>query len=102
MKNYKIGKIYKLIDNTNNNIFIGLTTEPYLTRKLAQQRSTYKRYVKNLENDKPFKYIKEYDIIKNDNFEIVLLETVEANNLDELKAKLYFYTNSMDCINKTI
>ena len=35
MVNYQLGKIYKLVDNTNGNIYIGSTCLPYLSSRLA-------------------------------------------------------------------
>ncbi|RZJ99361.1 MAG: hypothetical protein EOO43_26640 [Flavobacterium sp.] len=45
MVNYADGKIYKIIDNTNGNIYIGSTAEPTLARRLAKHKSDYKRYL---------------------------------------------------------
>ena len=35
MPDYNKGKIYKIVDNTNNNIYIGSTCEPTLAHRLA-------------------------------------------------------------------
>ena len=40
MVNYQLGKIYKIVDNTNGNIYIGSTCEPTLARRLAKQRES--------------------------------------------------------------
>ena len=44
MNKYNNGKIYKIIDNTNDNIYIGSTTEPILSRRMAQHKSQYKLF----------------------------------------------------------
>lgn len=44
MVNYSKGKIYKIIDNTNNNIYIGLTTQA-LSKSLAEHRGDFKGYI---------------------------------------------------------
>lgn len=35
MVNYSFAKVYKIVDNTNGNIYVGSTCEPTLARKLA-------------------------------------------------------------------
>ena len=40
MVNYQLGKIYKLVDNTNGNIYIGSTCKPYLSSRLVQHKSS--------------------------------------------------------------
>ena len=45
MVNYQLGKIYKIVDNTNNNIYIGSTCEPTLARRLSNHICVYKKYL---------------------------------------------------------
>ena len=45
MVNYQLGKIYKIVDNTNGNIYIGSTCEPTLARRLSNHVQDYKRYL---------------------------------------------------------
>ena len=47
MPNYQNGKIYQIIDNTNNNIYIGSTCEPTLARRLSGHVRKYKSYLKD-------------------------------------------------------
>ncbi len=60
MVNYSLGKIYKIVDNTNNNIYIGSTCEPTLARRLASHRTNYNNYLKEKNN-----FTTSFDIIKN-------------------------------------
>ena len=48
MVNYQLGKVYKIVDNTNGNIYIGSTCEPYLSNRLGGHRTCYQRYLKGL------------------------------------------------------
>ena len=41
---YQKSKIYKIVDNTNNNIYIGSTCEPILSRRLAKHVSNYNEF----------------------------------------------------------
>ena len=42
MVNYQQGKIYKIVDKTNNNIYIGSTAEKYLSKRLQKHIAHYK------------------------------------------------------------
>ena len=59
MVNYQLGKIYKIVDNTNGNIYIGSTCEKYLSNRLSGHQSKYKLYLKGLTNN-----IKSFEILK--------------------------------------
>jgi predicted GIY-YIG superfamily endonuclease len=60
MTDYSLAKIYKIIDNTNNNIYIGSTCEPTLARRLAKHLGNYKHYLKT----KNCSFTTSFDIIK--------------------------------------
>jgi hypothetical protein len=44
MPNYQLGKIYKIVDNTNNNIYVGSTCEPTLARRLSGHTRNFKNW----------------------------------------------------------
>jgi hypothetical protein len=97
MVNYSLGKIYKIVDNTNNNIYIGSTCEPTLARRLASHRTNYNNYLKEKNN-----FTTSFDIIKNNNYEIILIENYPCANKDELHSRERFHIESNVCINKVI
>ena len=97
MVNYQYAKIYKIVDNTNGNIYIGSSCEPILSRRLAQHKSDYKRYLKGNHN-----FITSFEIIKNGNYEIVLIESYPCNSKDELHSREKFYIENNKCVNKFI
>jgi len=97
MVNYQNGKIYKIVDNTTGNIYIGSTAEKYLSRRLQRHLANYKRYI-----DKKEKYLSSFEILKNNNFEILLLETFLCNNKYELEQKERYYIENNTCVNKNI
>ena len=79
------GKIYKIVDNTNNNIYIGSTCESTLTKRLSKHKSDYKRYV-----DKSIKYTTSFEIIKNDGKEKSKFDFVKIYKIrDGLKVEIY-------------
>ena len=98
MVNYQLGKIYKIVDNTNEYIYIGSTCEPNLSRRLSKHVSNYKRFL-----SKKQRYVTSFDIIKNNNYEIILVELYPCNTKDELHSRERFYIQSMAwVVNKTI
>jgi hypothetical protein len=89
-------KIYKITDNTNDNVYIGSTKSKYLSVRLAMHRIHYRRYLKNKSN-----FVTSFNIIKNENYKIDLVEVVpdKAN----LKIRERFHIeNTPNCINKNI
>ena len=95
MVNYEFAKIYKIVDNTNGNIYIGSTCEPTLARRLASHRQNYKRYLENKHN-----FLTSFNILKNDNYEIVLLEECkDITTKDQLYKRERHYIENNDCVN---
>ena len=97
MVNYQLGKIYKIVDNTNGNIYIGSTCEPTLSRRLAQHKATYNQYVKGNST-----FVTSFEILKNGSYEIVLIESYPCNSKDELHSREKFYIENNTCVNKYI
>ena len=75
-------KIYKITDNTNNNIYIGSTCGS-LKKRLSVHKSNYKRFIKGL-----FHNVKSFDIIKNNDYNIELLENCNIKTKQELLARV--------------
>jgi hypothetical protein len=98
MVNYQLGKIYKIIDNTTNKIYIGSTCEPTLARRLAKHLNNFRHF----SNGGTSTYITSFEIFKNDNYDIVLLESYPCNSKDELHSRERFYIENNICVNKTI
>lgn len=97
MVNYQNAKVYKIVDNTNGNIYVGSTCESTLARRLAGHVKNYNLYLKGKCN-----YVTSYEIIKNNDYEIVLLENCPCESKDQLKARERYYIESLDCVNKVI
>ena len=87
MIDYNNGKIYKIIDNTNNNIYVGSTT------KTLKERLD--NHIKNLN-------CVSRDIIKNNDFKIELIEYYPCKNKQELLWRERYYIENNDCINKLL
>ena len=95
MVNYNNGKIYKIVDNTNNNIYIGSTTEKYLSTRLAKHLSNYKRFLEGKEKCSCSCKI----IFENNNYYIELIENYPCDDINQLTAREQFHINQNNCIN---
>ena len=93
---YQNGKIYKIVDNTNGNIYIGSTCKK-LCQRIGLHRNHYKEYLKNNSS-----YMTSFEIIKNGQYDIILLENVPCDTKEQLHARERYYIESHDCLNKYI
>ena len=91
MVNYQLGKIYKIVDNTNGNIYIGSTCKPYLSRRLAGHRADYQRYLKGIHIFKNTSF----EILKNEDYDIILLECFPCDNKMQLHARERHYIENI-------
>jgi hypothetical protein len=94
---YSRGKIYKIVDNTNGNIYIGSTTEPTLARRLAKHRGNYISYLNGTSS-----YMSSYKIIENGDYDIVLVENCPCDTKDELHKRERHYIETLECVNMVI
>jgi hypothetical protein len=73
MVNYTESKIYKIISNCGDLIYVGSTTKKYLSSRLAQHKSKYKFYKKGTITKSTFQL---FDAYEPENCEIILIENV--------------------------
>ena len=92
MPDYSNGKIYRIICNNTGNMYIGSTCCA-LSRRLAQHKSDY---------NKGKNEVASFDIIKEGNYQIVLIENVPCNNKEELLRRERYYIENMNCVNKVV
>jgi hypothetical protein len=97
MDRYKNSKIYKIVDNTNGNVYIGSTCEPTLAHRLAKHRGHYREYLKGGN-----RYITSFKILENNDYSIVLLEEFPCETKDQLLARERYYIENNECVNKKI
>lgn len=96
MSKFDDAKIYKIVDNTNNNIYIGSTINK-LTTRLNNHKQSYKKFL----NGKS-RYITVFEILKNNDYKIELIEEYKCENKQELLKKEGQYILSCQCINKRV
>ena len=94
---YQNGKIYKLVCNKTNKCYVGSTITS-LNERLRTHKKDYKRYKKGLLTH----FVTSFEIIENDNYEIILIENFYCNSKRELEEKERYYIENTDCINKII
>jgi hypothetical protein len=78
---YQKGKIYKLISDETDKIYIGSTCNP-LNKRLSQHKFDYK-------NPEKMKTIK--NIFKTSNFQIILIEDYACERKEQLHARERYY-----------
>ena len=95
MVNYQLGKIYKIVCNITGKVYIGSTCETKLARRLAKHANNYNVYLKSGKG-----YVTSFELIKNGDNDIILIEIYPCNNKDELFSRERYWSNQIDCINK--
>ena len=98
MSDYKQGKIYKIVDlTTENNIYVGSTCQT-LEKRLSGHVNDFKYYTMNNNNN----YITSYEVLKNGNYEILLIENYPCDSKYELLKKERYFIETMNCVNQII
>jgi hypothetical protein len=84
MNKYNNGKIYKIVDNTNGDVYYGSTV------KTLQERLS--RHISSLN-------CSSRKIIKNNDYNIILIENYPCESEEELKLRERYYIENNECIN---
>ena len=95
MVNYQNGKIYKIVSDNTDKIYIGSTTEKYLSRRLQG-------HLRNFKHGNKRQKMSSYEILEFDKPQIILLEMCPCNTNAELKKRERHYIETLDCVNKYI
>lgn len=97
MNKYQRGKIYKIVCNQTNKCYIGSTCEPSLARRLSGHKLKYNIYLKTNTY-----YTTSFEILQNNNYDIVLIENYPCNSKNELHARERHWIETLECVNKVI
>lgn len=95
-KNYQNGKIYKIVSNVSDKIYIGSTCQP-LSKRLSRHRSLYKSYLKTKKG-----FTTSFSVLEEGNYEIILVENFPCSNQEELRKRERHFIESLQCVNKVI
>ena len=92
MPNYQLGKVYKLVNDDDDQIYIGSTTQRYLCNRMTIHRNDHKLGRK----------MSACKILEKTNPRIVLIELWPCNSKDELTAREEHHRklNAAVCVNK--
>ena len=81
----KIYKIEPITEHEEHEIYIGSTTKKYLSQRLQQHKSSYKKYlIDSINKYSIYDLFNKYGV---ENFNIYLLENYNCNDINELRAK---------------
>ena len=95
---YQRGKIYKIVCNLTGLIYVGSTIEKTLAYRLHGHKSDYNHSLKNNLNWNKTSF----QILQNDDYDIVLIELFPCNSKDELHKRERYFIESLTCVNKVI
>lgn len=98
MIDYILGKIYKIQCNQTKKMYIGSTCEYFLEKRLLGHKTIYQRYKEN----KTKNYLTSFEILENNNYEIILMEKYPCTNKNELHQRERYYIENNECVNKKI
>jgi hypothetical protein len=94
--NYQNGKIYKIVSNLTDKIYIGSTCSP-LYKRHYEHKNNYKRFLNG-----SFHYITSFEILKFDHSDMQLVESYPCNSKEELHAREGMHIKQNDCVNKSL
>jgi len=95
-KDYGKGKIYMIRCNKTQLIYIGSTTKQYLSQRMGRHVACYKHWT----NGKG-PYMSSFDIIKNGDYIILLVELYPCKSNDELRMREQYHIDlNVWCMNK--
>jgi len=97
MVNYSNGKIYKIINDENDDIYIGSTCNT-LSVRMSQHKTNFIRYLNNLKQN----YITSFKLLEIPSAKIILIENYPCNTKEELTAREAYYIRELNCVNRYI
>jgi hypothetical protein len=95
---YQEAKIYKIVDQNSNKIYIGSTCFS-IEKRLYQHEANYKRYLVG-----GYNYVTVFDIMGGNNYRIELIEAYRCNDKKELSRREgeIIKLNKLICVNHRI
>lgn len=96
MADYQQGTIYKIVSENTDKVYVGSTTQT-LEVRFSQHKNCYEKF----QNGKYY-YITSYELLKQTDCKIELLENFPCNSRKELCTRERFYIETLDSCNKII
>jgi len=91
---YKSGKIYKVVCNNTGKTYYGSTYGSIAKKKGRHKSNYHNEYLKGKRG-----FVSVYDIIKEGNYDIFLVENYPCETKEELHARERWYIENNECIN---
>jgi len=95
MIDYSLGKVYKIVGN--GKIYVGSTTRPLLSQRLAKHKERYNLWIKNKAT-----YMTSFECLEDPENSIELLEVCPCSCKDELLKYESKWIREIECVNKVI
>ena len=93
---YSKGKIYKIVSDQTDQIYIGSTAEPTLAKRLAGHRRNFQYYQQGKRS-----YVTSFAMLEYPDAKIILVESYPCANKDELRMREQHYLDNLpNCINR--
>ena len=93
---YNRGKIYKIVSNHTDKVYIGSTVQS-LSKRIGGHRSQYKRYLEG-----KISIYTSFEIMSYPDAKIYLIENFKCQSKNELECRERYFIESMNCCNKFI
>lgn len=92
---YQNGKIYKIHSLQTDKIYVGSTTEKYLSNRLSGHNTQFKKPEK-------YYYCTSFELLKYDDAQIILIENWPCKSKDELRQREEYWREHFKdiCVNK--
>jgi hypothetical protein len=97
MVNFENAKVYRIVCNVTGQQYIGSTTQT-LAQRLSAHTRAYKSWVSGTRKQP----VTSFDILKNGNYDIVLIEEYPCKNTEQLHARERHFIETMPCLNKYV
>lgn len=91
---YSKGKIYKIVSDLTDKFYIGSTTKKNLCDRLYNHKSKYNSWIKTNKE-----YYGSFELMKLEQYKIILLENYSCNSKAELIQREQFYIDKYKCDN---
>ena len=93
MNKYSRGKIYKITNNFNSDIYYGSTIHT-LNKRLGEHERKFTLFIRN-----KYHWQQSFKILMNNDYTIEKIEDYPCNSLRELQQREDYYIVNYDCIN---
>ena len=93
----KSGIIYKIYDRTDKYLVYYGSTEQSISKRLDKHISNYKSY-----KNENYNFVTSFLVFDANNYDIIIVETVEFEDIKELRNRERFYIENNICVNQSI